>query len=103
MRQCDQGITYDNLGAALMDARLYHLAILSEQKAIDLGAYIDWTCLRLTSAIWATTKDRDRTLKLLRRGAAVCRSEGLDLKSQTELTEVSEDPEFLEAAKRPGK
>ena len=86
---------YHNTAAPIYRARQYDLAIPLFSRAIELGIPSNHAYLWLAASIWATDRDRNRALSLLRRGVAYSRFGRHG--TATEFEDVMDDPEFQAA------
>jgi hypothetical protein len=97
-QQHDLGVAYDDVGSSLFFAGCHEVSIPLECRAVELAPLYEWIYLRLAAAVWTITGNRTETLAILKQGAAVSLSGRLQMETRPEFTDVSNDPEFLEAA-----
>ena len=95
------GTVSHNAAAPVYRAGQYDLAIPLFRQAIQLGAGSAWPYAWLAASLWATTKNREEVLALLREAAA--RFEGTGdrawqtLRHLPEFHELQDDPAFRAA------
>jgi hypothetical protein len=91
-----------NAACSLAGARAYDLAVLLFDKVLADGRANGYAYLRLASAVWAETRNRARTLDLLREASAREDRDMLPLlRDLPEFAGVLDDPEFRAAARKP--
>ena len=92
-----------NAACSLSGAKAYDLAIPLFERVVAGGRGSAYAYLRLASAVWAASRDRARTLDLLREAAARDDRELQPLiRELSEFNDVLDDPEFVEATRKPG-
>ncbi|MDE2698344.1 MAG: hypothetical protein OXI23_05700 [Gemmatimonadota bacterium] len=92
---------YHNAAAPIYRAKQYDLAIPLFQRAIELGIRSEYSYLWLAASIWATERDRDKVLSLLKRGVFFSRFGQHRISKAPEFSDIADDPEFCTAIKRP--
>lgn len=91
-----------NAACSLAGARAYDIALPLFETVTAGGRANGYAYLRMASAVWAGTRDRDRTLDLLREAAAREDRDMLPLlRDLPEFADVRDDPEFVAAARKP--
>jgi hypothetical protein len=91
-----------NAACSLAGAKAYDLANQLFEKVIASGRAIGYAYLRFASVVWATTRDRERTVGLLREAAARDSRDILPLvRDLPEFADVLEEPEFVAATRPP--
>lgn len=91
-----------NTACSLAGAHSYDLAIALFERVVAGGRGIGYAYLRYASAVWAETRDRFKTLTLLKEAAARDDRDILPLlRDLPEFADVRDDPEFLAAARKP--
>ena len=84
-----------NTAWSLYRAKQYDLAIPLFERAVQMNIPSEYAYLWLAASIWATTKDRARTLKLLKQAADRRRGNWQPFQKLPEFQDVREDKDFL--------
>ena len=92
-----------NVGCCLVWSKQYSAATHLLQVAIDLGNYNDYNHFMLAVSVWASEKDREKTLhhlKVAQADYAVSHNNYMDsyyssFLETPEFSDVKDDPEFL--------
>ncbi len=89
-------VQYDNVAATMFMADQYDLSIPLHRRCIELSPVSEFAYMALPAALWATTKEREPVLRLLRQGAERCRGDwfATDFREMAEFEDVREDAEF---------
>ncbi|MDQ2732987.1 MAG: hypothetical protein M3Y56_15120, partial [Armatimonadota bacterium] len=92
-----------NMGLPLRGAQQYDLALPMLERAVKLGMKSPWTYLSLAAALWATTKDKDIVLPLLKHAALNYPIVPIwdEHSRPLEFADVADDPDFLAAVTLP--
>lgn len=91
-----------NAACSLAGTNSYDLAIALFERVVAGGRGIGYAYMRYASAVWAETRDRFKTLTLLKEAAARDNRDILPLMNDLpEFADVRGDPEFVAAARKP--